>query len=59
MRKRTLFVSVLVLVSLAAATAQQLPRKAPDWMIGTTDGKSIALSQYKGKAVLLAFILTT
>jgi peroxiredoxin len=56
---RVLFGSVLVWISLAAAAAQQVPRPAPDWTIGTTGGQSIALSQYKGKAVLLAFILTT
>ena len=50
----------LLLVSLVScALAQQVPRKAPDWAIDTTQGKPITLGQYKGKAVLLAFILTT
>jgi peroxiredoxin len=56
---RPLLGSVLVSISLAAAAAQQVPRKAPEWTIATTGGKPIALSQYQGKAVLLAFILTT
>jgi peroxiredoxin len=43
----------------ALASAQQIPRKAPAWSISTVEGKSIDLGQYKGKAVLLAFILTT
>lgn len=57
---RKLLGSVLVSISLAAAAAQQVPRKAPEWTIAMAGGgKPIALSQYKGKAVLLAFILTT
>jgi peroxiredoxin len=44
---------------LAAAAPQTLPRKAPDWTIDTPEGKPLALGQYKGKAVVLAFILTT
>jgi peroxiredoxin len=56
---RALLPSVLVSISLALASAQQLPRKAPDWNISTLDGKPLALSQYHGKAVVLAFILTT
>jgi peroxiredoxin len=40
-------------------SAQQLPRKAPDFTINLNGGKKIQLSQYKGKGVVLAFILTT
>jgi peroxiredoxin len=47
------------LISLSIAFAQQIPRKAPDWTIDMPSGKPITLSQYTGKAVLLAFILTT
>lgn len=46
-------------LAAAAAWAQTLPRKAPEFAIRTVDGKSISLSQYKGKPVVLAFILTT
>jgi peroxiredoxin len=51
--------ALLVALAVASAFAQQLPRKAPEWKVDTTEGKPIVLSQYKGKAVLLAFILTT
>jgi peroxiredoxin len=59
MAKRALLASVLMSITLAAAAAQQVPRPAGDWKISTVDGGSMALSQYKGKAVVLAFILTT
>lgn len=53
--------AALAAFSLAAFSlaAQQLPRKAGDWTIQTTDGKQIQLSAYRGKVVVLAFILTT
>ncbi|HKE22061.1 MAG TPA: TlpA disulfide reductase family protein [Bryobacteraceae bacterium] len=59
MPARALVASVLISLSIATAAAQEIPRKAPPWTISTVDGTSIALSQYKGKTVLLAFILTT
>ena len=40
----------VLLLALAAGAA--------DFAISTTDGKQVLLSQYKGKAVVLAFILT-
>jgi thiol-disulfide isomerase/thioredoxin len=43
----------------ASAAAVDLPRKAPPISIGFPGGKPQTLDQYKGKAVLLAFILTT
>lgn len=51
----------LAVFALAAGSlaAQQLPRKAGDWTIQTTDGKRIQLAAYRGKVVVLAFILTT
>lgn len=42
-----------------ALSAADLPRKAPDLQIQIPSGKPIELSEYKGKAVVLAFILTT
>ena len=39
--------------------AQQVPRPAGEWTIQTPDGKTIQLSSYRGKVVVLAFILTT
>ena len=50
---------VLAAMAAAAGSAQQVPRKAPEWTISTVEGKPITLSQYRGKAVVLAFILTT
>src|SRR5947209_4588459 len=41
---------------LAAAT---IPRSTPEFAINTTDGRQILLTQYRGKTVILAFILTT
>jgi peroxiredoxin len=48
-----------LLIALSLGFAAQIPRQAPAWTIDMPSGKPIALSQYKGKAVLLAFILTT
>lgn len=48
-----------MLAAVASAGAQTLPRKAPEFAINTVDGKSISLSQYKGKPLVVAFILTT
>jgi cytochrome oxidase Cu insertion factor (SCO1/SenC/PrrC family) len=50
--------AVLLTVFAALAPAADLPRKAPDFAIGMPGGKSLPLSQYKGKAVIVAFILT-
>lgn len=36
-----------------------IPRKAPSFAVNTTDGKQIQIASYKGKVVVLAFILTT
>lgn len=52
------------LVALALAVAvplggQQVPRKAGEWTIQVPNGKPIALADYKGKPLLLGFILTT
>jgi peroxiredoxin len=42
-----------------AVCAAQLPRKSPELQIQMPGGKTVLLSQYKGKPVVLAFILTT
>ncbi len=49
---------VLALAALSLG-AQELPRKAGEWAIQTVGGKPIQLSSYRGKVVVLAFILTT
>ena len=51
-----LLAAALITVSAAAV---DLPRKSPPLIIGMSGGKPLAIDQYKGKAVLLAFILTT
>ncbi len=56
MTRRT---TILILASALAASSQQLPRKAPDFTIFMNSGKNVPLSQYRGKGVICAFILTT
>jgi peroxiredoxin len=60
MHKLLASVSCLMLVSFAAsgAGAATLPRKALELQINTVNGKPLVLSQYHGKPVVLAFILT-
>jgi thiol-disulfide isomerase/thioredoxin len=58
MRLRT-SLAVLALIFAVAASAQQVPRRAGEFAISTTDGNQILLSQYSGKVVLLAFMFTT
>jgi hypothetical protein len=51
---------ICLFLSLAAATfAVDIPRKSPEFVIQTIDGKQILVSQYKGKVLCLVFILTT
>jgi peroxiredoxin len=54
------FIGVLALaLALTPFThALDLPRQSPEFTIQTTNGKPLQLSQYKGRAVVLAFILT-
>ena len=58
MRKSLAAVSCLLASSLLLSGAQT-PRQAPGFQIQVPGGKPIQLSQYKGKPVVLAFILTT
>lgn len=39
--------------------AAEIPRQSPDFLIQTTNGKQIKVSDYRGKVLCLAFILTT
>jgi thiol-disulfide isomerase/thioredoxin len=43
-------------ISLGAA---EIPRPAPDLPIPLTDGKTVKISEYRGKVLCLVFILTT
>jgi cytochrome oxidase Cu insertion factor (SCO1/SenC/PrrC family) len=56
---RRFTLSLAVAAALSAASAATLPRQAPDLTIHLNGGKSIQVGSYKGKAVVLAFILTT
>lgn len=59
---RLRFASTLLALLLSAGgvlSAQQVPRKAGEFVIGTVDHKQILLSSYRGKVVVLASILTT
>jgi thiol-disulfide isomerase/thioredoxin len=51
-------VVAIALVSLAPVFAQELPRQAPEEIIHFTGGKTAKVSDYEGKVVLVAFILT-
>ena len=57
LRKASVGMLALFLSSILAAAT--IPRNTPEFAINTTDGKQILLSQYRGKTVILAFILTT
>src|SRR5664279_3145888 len=53
-------IAALTLLAMAgaAARAAQLPRPSPDFAINLGPGKQARISQYKGKIVVVAFILT-
>src|SRR5580700_12333684 len=55
---RKYLLAVVCLMAIAAGAAV-LPRKAADLQIQMNGAKPIELSQYRGKPVVLAFILTT
>jgi peroxiredoxin len=54
-------IAALTLLALAAPSARAgvLPRPSPDFAINLGQGKQVRISQYKGKTVVVAFILTT
>ena len=53
-------ITALTLLALAMvpANAANLPRPSPDFAINLGPGKQVRISQYKGKTVVVAFILT-
>jgi len=59
MTKLAIPLLALSLAAVAPLAGQQVPRKAGDWTIQVPNGKPVSLADYKGKPVLLAFILTT
>src|SRR5450759_3766780 len=56
---RLLTVLTLLATAMPPARAAQLPRPSPDFAINLGQGKQVRISQYKGKTVVVAFILTT
>jgi thiol-disulfide isomerase/thioredoxin len=55
---RVIAALTLMAMAGAAARAAQLPRPSPDFAINLGQGKQARISQYKGKTVVVAFILT-
>ena len=45
-------------MAMAPARAAVIPRPSPDFVINQGQGKQIRIGQYKGKTVVVAFILT-
>jgi len=54
---RKLFPLLLCWASLGVSA--EIPRPSPDFTVYLNDGRQIHISEYKGKVVVLAFILTT
>jgi peroxiredoxin len=57
MTRRSFFLAALC--ASAAFAAGTLPRKAPEFVIKLPNGSQKLLSQYRGKVVVLEFLLTT
>jgi len=55
---RRLCALVLCLALISLAGAANLPRQSPEFAISMSDGKQVLLSQFRGKVVVVAFILT-
>ena len=51
--------AALAVALTTVANAQQLPRPASPLVVQTLDKKTIDLQQYKGKYVIVSFLLTT
>lgn len=58
-RRIPLALAVACVALLASAQAATLPRQAPDFTIHLNGGKEIHLGAYKGKPLVVLFILTT
>jgi hypothetical protein len=52
--------AILTLVlTVVAASAIEIPRKSPEFVIMLPADKQLLVSQYRGKVLCLTFILTT
>jgi len=56
---RVLLYAVLGFGLAISSFGQKLPRQAAPWSIKTLDNKTVTLQQYKGKPVVVAFMLST
>ena len=56
--KKAALLATALLIPLAPAFGQNLPRQAPEQVIRFAGGKTAKVSDYTGKVVLVAFILT-
>src|SRR4051794_5404778 len=52
-------IALLIAAAAMLAAGAQVPRPAPDLTVNLNGGKKLQLSAYKGKPVVVAFILTT
>jgi hypothetical protein len=59
MNKRHFLGAALFLGLALSEFGQTLPRPAGAWSAKTLDGSTLTLQPYKGKNVVLAFLLTT
>lgn len=55
---RVIAAPALLAMAMPLARAAVLPRPSPDFAINLGQGKQVRISQYKGKTVVVAFILT-
>jgi thiol-disulfide isomerase/thioredoxin len=55
---RVIAALTLLAISMPPAPAAVLPRPSPDFAINLGPGKQVRIGQYKGKTVVVAFILT-
>jgi peroxiredoxin len=51
-------ICAILLCLVSSMMAADTPRQSPDFAVNMNDGSQIHLSQYQGKVVVLAFILT-
>ena len=58
MSKRRFLALALLFVTAPAVEAINVPRKSPELAISLNNGQQVLLSQYQGKVVVVAFILT-
>jgi peroxiredoxin len=55
---RVITALTVLAMAMPFARAAQVPRPSPDFAINLGQGKQVRISQYKGKTVVVAFILT-